>query len=146
MGKFSYLVAVDGSEWSDRAAERAVTLAEKTGAEVRFVTAIQWANYQPLYTTDFATTPMLDKEEEERVVKENILKPLEDRFADSGVKISSDLYWGHPAEVVKDRSKKEHSNMIFAGRRGRSKIADLFVGSVANSLAHTAGVPIVLVP
>ena len=146
MGKFSYLVAVDGSEWSDRAAERAVSLAEKTGAEVHFITAIQWANYQPLYTTDFATTPMLDKDEEEKAVRKNVLEPLEERFADSGVKLSSDLYWGHPAEVVKDRAKKEHSNMIFAGRRGRSRIADLIVGSVANSLAHTAGVPIVLVP
>jgi len=146
MKKFSYVVAVDGSEWSDRAAERAITLAAQTGAQVHFITALQWGNYQPLYVGDFTTQPILEKEEEEEAVRAHILTPLEERYADSGVTIKSDLYWGNPAEVVKKQAKKEHANMIFVGRRGRSKIADLFVGSVANSLAHTAGVPIVLVP
>ncbi|MEX0300669.1 MAG: universal stress protein, partial [Kordiimonas sp.] len=42
--------------------------------------------------------------------------------------------------------KETKANLIFVGRRGRSRIADLVLGSVANSLAHTVGKPIVLVP
>ena len=145
MGKLVYLVAVDGSEWSDRAAGRAVDLAQKTGAEVHFITAVQWAKYQPMYVAEFSAPP-LNTDEAEKVEREKILDPLDERFAKSGVTIKSKLLWGHPVEIIRDLAKKEHANMIFVGRRGRSKVADLLLGSVANSLAHTAGIPIVLVP
>ncbi|VAW05731.1 hypothetical protein MNBD_ALPHA01-2039 [hydrothermal vent metagenome] len=145
MGKIVYLVAVDGSEWSDRAAERAVSLARKTDAEVDFVTVAQWSKYQPMYVADFSAPP-LDVSEQEALERENILDPLKARYADSGVKIAYDLYWGHPAEVLKEQAKVKRANMIFVGRRGRSKVADLLLGSVANSLAHTSGIPVVLVP
>ena len=45
-----------------------------------------------------------------------------------------------------ERQKKKKASMVVVGRRGRSSIADLVLGSVANSLAHTLGVPVVLVP
>jgi len=145
MVKLVYLVAVDGSEWSDRAAARAVDLAKKTKAEVYFVTAIQWSKYQPLYVADFSPPPQ-DTQEQEEIERKNILDPLEKRFTDSGVTIRSGLFWGHPVEIIKQQAKKEQANMLFVGRRGRSKVADLLLGSVANSLAHTAGIPVVLVP
>lgn len=145
MGKLIYLVAVDGSEWSDRAAERAINLAKMTKAEVHFITAVQWSKYQPLYVADISPPPR-DTSEEEKQERENILTPLEKRFADQGVRIKSDVFWGHPAETIKNHAKKIQANLIFVGRRGRSKIADLLLGSVANALAHTAGVPVVLVP
>ncbi|MBL4801428.1 MAG: universal stress protein [Emcibacter sp.] len=145
MRKIVYLVAVDGSEWSDRAAERAIDLAQKTDAEVHFVTAIQWSKYQPMYMADFSAPPR-DTEQEEKIERETILDPLDKRYADSGVEISSTLLWGHPVDIIQELAKKEHANMIFVGRRGRSKVADLLLGSVANSLAHTAGIPVVLVP
>jgi len=145
MSKLVYVVAVDGSEWSDRAAERAVNLAQQTGAGVYFVTAVQWSKYQPLYVAEFSPPPQ-DTSEQEALERENILTPLEQKYADSGLEIKTGVFWGHPAKVIKDQAKKEHANMIFVGRRGRSKVADLLLGSVANSLAHTAGVPVVLVP
>lgn len=145
MGKLVYLVAVDGSEWSDRAAERAIDLAKKTDAEVLFVTAAQWSKYQPLYVSEISPFPQDTSEEEAREYKE-IIEPLLNRFAESGVKIRGEFCWGHPVEILQERIKKEHANMIFVGRRGRSKIADIVLGSVANSLAHTVGIPIVLVP
>ena len=145
MGKLIYLVAVDGSEWSDRAAERAIFLAQKTDAEVLFITALQWSKYQPLYVADFSAPPQ-DTSKEEAIERESILAPLEKRYADFGVEIKCKLIWGHPVDVIREQAKKTHANMIFVGRRGRSKVADLLLGSVANSLAHTAGVPVVLVP
>lgn len=145
MTKMIYLVAVDGSEWSDRAAERAISIAQKTDAEVHFISVLQWSKYKPLYVAEFSPPPQ-DTSEQEAAERKDLLDPLEEKYADSGVKIKSHLYWGHPAEVIKEQAKKSHANMIFVGRRGRSKVADLLLGSVANSLSHTAGVPIVLVP
>ena len=145
MRKLIYIVAVDGSEWSDRAADRAIDLAQKTKAEVHFITAAQWSKYQPLYVADFSAPPQ-DTKEQEELERKNILAPLESRLSESGVKMTFSLFWGHPTEIIKQQAKECHANMIFVGRRGRSKVADLLLGSVANSLAHTAGIPIVLVP
>lgn len=145
MRQLVYIVAVDGSEWSGRAADRAIDLAKKTGAEVHFIAALQWSKYQPLYVADFSAPPQ-DTTEQEALERKYLIEPLEKRFSDSGVKIKSSLLWGHPAEIIMEQAKKSHANMIFVGRRGRSKVADLLLGSVANSLAHTAGVPVVLVP
>ncbi len=145
MSRSIYLVAVDGSEWSERAAERAVTLAKITGAEVHFITIIPWSGYLPLTLEERIQRP-LDQKLEEHHASTDILLPLSKRFADSGVSIKTDLTWGNPSEIIHEQAKKEHVNMIFVGRRGRSKVTDLVLGSVANTLAHTAGVPIVLVP
>lgn len=145
MGKLVYLVAVDGSEWSDRAAERAIDLAKKTTAEVLFVTAAQWSKYQPLYVAEISPVPQ-DTAEQEAKERSEILEPLLARYADSGVNIRGEFFWGHPVEILQKQIKKEQANMIFVGRRGRSRIADLVLGSVANSLAHTVGIPLVLVP
>lgn len=134
MTKIIYLAAVDGSEWSDRAADRAVTLAQKTGAEVHFINAI------PLNSSRLNETIIEQNE------RDLVLTPLLNRFSDTGVIMETILEWGDPAEIIHKQAKKEHVNMIFMGRRGRSKIADVLLGSVADTVAHHAGVPIVLVP
>jgi nucleotide-binding universal stress UspA family protein len=134
MTKIIYLVAVDGSEWSDRAAERAVTLAQKTGAEVHFINAISNIGSR------------VNEKKFEQSEKDLTLTPLLKRFADSGVKTEAIIEWGDPAEIIHRQAKKEHANMIFLGRRGRSKLGDILLGSVADTIAHHAGIPIVLVP
>ena len=145
MSRNIYLVGVDGSEWSERATERAVNLAADTGAEVHLMYVIQWSAYQPLSVNELSTRP-IEKKEEARFAEEEVLKPLMDKFAESGVSMQSSYDWGHPSEVIHEAAKKEHARMIFVGRRGRSRMADLLLGSVANRLAHHAGVPVVLVP
>ncbi|WP_374763331.1 universal stress protein [Yunchengibacter salinarum] len=145
MGKQLYMVAVDGSEWGNRAADRAITLARQTGAKVRLITVIPWSGIQPLTLDEMAHRP-LDKKQEEATAKQEILDAIMKKHEDSGVDISGEFFWGHPVETIHETAKREKANMIFVGRRGRSKVADLLLGSVANSLAHTAGVPVVLVP
>ena len=140
-----YLVAIDGSEWGTRAAECAVRLAKQTGASVRLITVIPWSGYTPMTLDEVAHRP-IEKQEEENFARDSILNPILEKHGDSGVDISCEFSWGHPVELIRKVAKKEKATMIFVGRRGRSRLADLVLGSVANSLAHTAGVPIVLVP
>ncbi len=140
-----YLVGVDGSEWGIRASERAVSLAKQTGAEVIFFTVIPWSGFTPMSLEAIASRP-IEKTEEEKSAMKDILQPLLDKHADSGVPLSADYTWGHPVESMHKKAKEEKVNLVFVGRRGRSRIADLVMGSVSNTLAHTIGVPIVLVP
>lgn len=145
MSKQLYLVAVDGSEWGNRAADHAVHLAQQTGAEVKLVTVVPWSGFQPM-TLDEVAHRTVNKAEEEAQARNSILAPIEKKHAECGVTITSEYHWGNPSEVIHKRAKETKANQIFVGRRGRSRIADLVLGSVANSLAHTVGKPIVLVP
>ncbi|NVJ97858.1 MAG: universal stress protein [Alphaproteobacteria bacterium] len=140
-----YLVAVDGSEWGNRAADHAIRQASLTGADVKLLTVIPWSGYQPLTVEEIVNRP-LEKEQEEKRAQEQILDPIKQRHAGTDVHVESAYFWGHPVDVIRRLSKEEGAAQVFIGRRGRSRVADLILGSVANSLAHSLGVPIVLVP
>ena len=141
MGKQTYLVAIDGSEWSKRAVDKAIKLAKQTGAGVQFISVIPTSEYQSVLKTD--QTP---SDELKSATFANMLAPLETEYGNCGVPVKCLVLWGHPVENIHKQAKAEKASMIFVGRRGRSKVADLIMGSVANGIAHTAGVPVVLVP
>jgi len=145
MHKLLYLVGVDGSEWSNRAVERAVHLAQKTGASVKLVYVITWQEFQPMMIEGVAPPP-LDKKQIEHDVNEKILQPSIEKFKAEKVDLSSEYIWGEPVDALLQQVNDYHANMLFVGRRGRSRFADILLGSVANKLAHCVGVPIVLVP
>jgi len=145
MSKALYLVAVDGSEWSLRATKQAVKLAQQTGAKVKIITVLDWLYLQPMVIEGVAP-PVLDKATEEKNIQETILTPLAEKYKDTEVKLSTELLWGDPVEIIQEQVKEMHANMLFIGRRGRSRVIDMLLGSVANKLAHRVGLPIVLVP
>lgn len=145
MSKLLYIVGVDGSEWSERAVERAVHLAQQTGASVKILYAIVWQDFQPMMVEGIAPA-MLSKEEIEAEASVTILKPLIDKYQVQGVQLTCELLWGEPVAVLHKYAKDHHVNMIFVGRRGRSVFVDVLFGSVANKLAHYVSVPLVLVP
>ncbi|WP_114325096.1 universal stress protein [Candidatus Colwellia aromaticivorans] len=145
MSKLLYLVGVDGSEWSERAVERAVHLAQQTGASVKLVYVITWQDFQPVMVEGVAP-PMLDKEQIEHDANKKILQPLVEKYQVKGLHLTSEYIWGEPVDALHQYEKEHHANMIFVGRRGRSQLVDILLGSVANKLAHYVGIPIVLVP
>jgi len=145
MSKAMYLVAVDGSEWSLRATKQAVKLAKLTGAKVKIITVVDWLYLQPIVIEGVAP-PVLDKASEEKRIRTTILAPLKDKYKDTDLKLTTELLWGDPVEVIQEQVKEVHANMLFIGRRGRSRVIDMLLGSVANKLAHRVGLPIVLVP
>lgn len=145
MRKNLYLVGVDGSEWSDRAVERAMHLAQQTGANVQLLHVLTWHEFQPAMLEGVA--PMtIDKTQIENSVNEELLQPLIKKYQAEDVTLTSEFLWGDPVEELHQYVKDHNVNMLFVGRRGRSRFVDILVGSVANKLAHQTGVPIVLVP
>lgn len=145
MTKPLYLVAVDGSEWGSRAAERAIHLAQKSHAKVKLLTVMELGSLQP-WVVEGVTAEILDKETEESNTIDTVLTPLIEKYSDLNVPITTQLIWGDPVTVIHEQVKEMHANMLFIGRQGRSRFTDILLGSVANKLAHRVGVPIVLVP
>lgn len=147
MAKQLYMVGLDGSDWSERAAERAINLAIKVDAHVCFVYVCQWSNLSSVMLEEAVIElPTVNKAVEEDSIKETVIDPLLERYQSSGVTIRYKIGWGDPVEELLSQVKQEHANMLFVGRRGRSRFIDILLGSVANKLAHRIGIPLVLVP
>ncbi|MDP2561896.1 universal stress protein [Psychrobium sp. 1_MG-2023] len=145
MSSGKYIVGVDGSQWSERAVEKAVRLAGDTGAQVKILYVLDWSSLQPI-VAEGVVPPPIDAKTEEKRIFEDVLQPLVDKYQAGKVSVSTDLIWGEPVDVLHEQIKQEHATMLFVGRRGRSRFVDILLGSVANKLAHRVGVPIVLVP
>ena len=54
--------------------------------------------------------------------------------------------WGDPAEAIIDVVKREKADILVVGRRGRSRLSRLLLGSVSQKLASLAPCKVVIVP
>ncbi|MEM8800461.1 MAG: universal stress protein [Pseudomonadota bacterium] len=140
-----YIVAIDGSEASLRAEKKAIELAKVTGATVRLSHIIQWTAYAPVGVEGVLMRPV-EKDEEERHAREEILEKAKARVESAGVSVETFYTWGHPAHVLKGQAEEQKADMIIVGRKGRSNLAEMIMGSVSNGIAHLATVPVLLVP
>lgn len=145
MKKLSYLVGVDGSGCSLRAVQRAVNIAELTNANITVLYVLDSVDAYPL-TMEGYIPPAVDKNEQYKSIQKNILDPIINAYPDFSGDIVAEISEGDPVDEISKRIKEIHANMLFVGRKGRSRVIDLLLGSVANKLAHYVGVPIVLVP
>lgn len=143
---FLYIVGVDGSEPSKRAVAFAARHATHSGATLLLAHIVSWSGFTPISVSEAMRRP-LDKKEEEKIAREQVLAPLAD-LAKSITGADAEIFysWGHPAQLLKKLGKDRGAEMIFVGRRGHSSIAEIFMGSVANAVAHAADIPVVLVP
>jgi nucleotide-binding universal stress UspA family protein len=72
MTKHLYIVGIDGSKFSERAAECAIYLAEKSGDRVKLIYVLHWLAVQPIVHESIAP-PLSTEEEEETRVENNVL-------------------------------------------------------------------------
>lgn len=144
--QYLYIVGVDGSDPSRRAVEFAARHAVHSGATLLLAHIVSWSGFTPISVSEAMRRP-LDKKEEEKIAREKVLAPLA-AVAREITGTEPDLYhsWGHPAQVLKKLGRERGAEMIIVGRRGHSSIAEIFMGSVSNAIAHASDVPVVLVP
>lgn len=140
-----YVVPLDNSEPSKRALDFAIFLAGQTGARLLLIHVINWSGFMPVSALEMAERPA-DKKKEEEYTKGKILAPALKKATDKGVDAETYFNWGNPARLIHQRAAKQGAEMIILGRRGHTQIAELVIGSVANSLAHHSKIPVVLVP
>ena len=137
------VVGVDGSENSGRAVAWCAQYALAQTAEVVAVFAIEL----PWHATDgpFALPSIMTDEERERasaLVADDWCKPL----ADAGVEFSVRLCDGNAARALREVARTVDADLVVAGRRGRSVLAELMLGSTTYHLAHGLERPLVIVP
>lgn len=137
------VVAVDGSEHSLRAVAWCAKYAQKLGAEVIAVHAVELPVYAaPLGIVSAPIYLPEDHENLRDVLVNQWCEPL-DRLK---VPFKPIVTEGYPSNVICDVANTEDADLVVVGRRGRGGFAEVMLGSTSHQLAHHVGRPLVIVP
>ena len=137
------VVAVDFSECSDAAIERARLLAEQFGARVHLLHVVDepfhdmWANYAP--GSDFmAVVADLEADATRRL----------DRIAQNRLRSTLHVVataWGDPCAKILEYAGRLNADLIVCGTHGRTGWDHVMMGSVAERLVRLAPCPVLTV-
>lgn len=140
----TYVVGVDGSDNSRRAALVARSRAEASGARLVVVFVIEWSPYT-FNTHEENEARHREKTNEIERAQSKVMDPLlEELSAGSAIEIEAVVRHGHEARVLIDIVGETGASELFISRVGRSD--SLVFGSVASHLLQTSPVPVTVVP
>ena len=137
------LVAVDGSENSDRVIE---FLVKKNGwyrnpAEVHLLNVqllIAGVNVKMFISSDSLNEYYRDE-------GAAALKRARERLDAAGIPYTHHIGVGGPAEIIVEYAKAKDCDQILMGNRGLGSVTGLVLGSVATKVLHLTHVPVTLV-
>jgi nucleotide-binding universal stress UspA family protein len=139
------LLATDGSEEANLAAQAAAELSRETGSEVHLIytlpTPAQLIGHH-LYTDEIRDSLIGGAERD----AEKFLKEQAERLESEGAKVAeTHLRSGDPDKEILRAAEALNVGLIVMGSRGLGAITRRLMGSVSDSVAHYAHCPVLLV-
>jgi len=138
------LVAVDGSESSDKALEYAARTAKAEKADLTILAVVE-PEHPKVHTLPADETPSYDEKERERlkqVLKDDAQKV---KAKSASVQVEMKLMFGIPVEEISRECREGEYNLVVVGSRGISGIKGIILGSVSKGVADTAPCPVLIV-
>lgn len=137
------LVAVDGSEPSDRALQAALEWARTNGAELLLASVVA---PPPTYGTGLGSVPIPVDLEDNAEYYRKLLERETERARGAGVAaVRSAVLRGPVAETLLDFAEKEGVELIVLGARGLSPARRFLLGSVSDAVVHHARSAVLIV-
>lgn len=141
----SILIPTDFSELSESALKVGIAIAKRQGAKITLLHAISPDSYWPSPSDD--TMPDFQLLSDFKLSIEEKLKRLADKFeTETGVKFSSKLMEGSPAEMICKFAFTEDVSLIVMGTHGTSGLREFFIGSEAYRVVKNASCPVLTIP
>ncbi|SCK43366.1 Nucleotide-binding universal stress protein, UspA family [Variovorax sp. HW608] len=138
------LVATDGSKNSLRAVKYAARLAHLLRTASNKITLISVHDDIGLRHAK-AFVGKAEVADYLRELSEKELKPARELLQADGIGYDMEIRTGHVAQEIVACADKGKFDMIVLGSKGRSAVADLLMGSVAQRVLATAKQPVVVV-
>jgi nucleotide-binding universal stress UspA family protein len=136
------LVAIDGSEHGAAALRTAAQLAREEHARLTVITAVPPAPaFAQLTAPGFAAlgdAAHLLGEAGVRMTKQIEAVP-------DDVSVTSIVMAGPPAQVILERLREGHHDLLVMGTRGLGRVGSALLGSVSQAVLHAAEVPVLVV-
>lgn len=139
------LVPVDFSKDSLRAVEYARNFAAPFEAQLLLLHVVE-----PIYYASpadmYAASPNLALLiEEQRKAAQRQLEQLAEKLSRGGTKVQTLLKSGSPAQVIADTAKRTKADLIIMATHGRTGLAHVLLGSVAERVVRLAPCPVLTV-
>ena len=141
----TFLVGVDGSEGSMRAAQFAVDRAKRMNTRLVVAYVIEWSPYS-FNTPEENEQRHQRREQEISTAKEKVLDPLLEGIKAQSVETVGIVRHGHIAEVMIGVAKEYNALGMFVGRLGTTTLKTMLFGSVTSNLVQSSPIPVTVVP
>lgn len=126
------LLGYDGSAAADRAADFAIDLVSRFGAELHVLAVAR----PPEFGTEVESEAMI---EQGRRHCSKLLKPLRSRLDGKTLKATFEIAVGHPSEQLLLYAERHGIDHVVVGHRGHTVLSRWLLGSVARQvIAHAA--------
>lgn len=135
------LIATDGSNLSKEAENQGLELAKKVGGTVT-VLYVEDINIPSAMVGPYALAVEENIEEIQNRGKE-IVDAVKKKGKKMGIAVITMLLKGHPAEEIINQAHK--FDIVIVGSLGRSGLAHLLIGSVAEKVVRHSSVPVLVV-
>ena len=141
------LLATDGSEHAEKAAEAAGAMAEKFSARLTVLHVFMppTSTVMPLATTGSAAgmdATLVAQWAE--AARDSVARHTARALETTGATHSLRQEIGHPAEAIVRVANEEKCDLIVIGSRGLSGLKEFLLGSVSNRVLHHARCPVLV--
>lgn len=133
------LLAVDGSDHSERAAKEAVKLA--SGSAESQVTIVFVADYDNAKNEVLHSGSSIELDLKRR----KKLQPIEETLAAGEVKYKMEILHGTPGPTIVEFANKEKFDILIIGSRGLNGLQEMVLGSVSHKVVKRANCPVLIV-
>lgn len=132
------LVAVDGSEHSDKAIDLAVDMAKKWKAKIYLIHVVREEAIPEAYV-EFARVEKVDVYGYYDRVCGEVIAAAEDRVRRAGIKnVESICAKGDPADEIIKTTERKKVDFIIMGSRGLGRFSKAAMGSVSSKVCNHA--------
>jgi nucleotide-binding universal stress UspA family protein len=145
------LVAVDGSNESHEALERAIEVTEPADGSITVVHAVnpdvyEFGGMEPISgLADADERLLIESLEDAEARGDEILADAVSAVQESDVGVDSELLYGSPADRIVEYADQHDVDGIYVGHRGMSERLESILGSVAKRITERATVPVTIV-
>lgn len=133
------LVAVDGSDFSERAVDQAISLGAMCTSEIFIISVVD------LYPEQMEVAPALV----EKMSKEthDVIEKAKKKVDDAKIPCETIVHMGgEPHEFIIQEAKDNNIDLIVMGTHGRTGLGKVLMGSVAQSVLGLAPCPVIVIP
>jgi nucleotide-binding universal stress UspA family protein len=136
------LIATDGSEYTKKAVDYGIELANDTGAKLHAIYVIDTRAYDSIPLS----APMEYAYSLLRQEGDTAIKYVADRAEAAGLDVEGIITEGHPADEIIKYAEKNSIDLIVMGTLGKSGLDRFLLGSVADKVIRNSKIPVIVVP
>ncbi|MGM0420089.1 MAG: universal stress protein [Bacillota bacterium] len=144
---YKILLAVDGSEHSDKAVERTSRFAKKLDAEITIVNVVPeiTASSASAYYATVQTEGLLERREAYMERGQKILKEAKEKLAEEGIEANTKIDVGDPADFICDYAEENDFDLIVVADKGLGAVKRFLLGSISDKVVHHAKTSVLIV-